>query len=85
MPQPAHASLPQQCVHAGDYSSLQDFVLPGDVQDSTETAHVGSQGPRFAAKKEDAENAGSVYLDFGLFCQLAVGPHSLCQSGHGRG
>ena len=62
MPQPAHASLLQQCVHAGDSSSLQDavvcdFVLPGDMQNATEAAHVeyieflflsGSQGPRFA-------------------------------------
>ena len=48
MPRPAHASLLQdlqQCVLAGDSSSLQDavvcdFVLPGDVLDATETAHV---------------------------------------------
>ena len=45
MPQPAHASLLQQCVHAGDSSSLQDavvcdFVLPGDVQDAAEAVHV---------------------------------------------
>ena len=45
----------------------------------------GSQGPRFTAIKEGAEDAGSVYLDFGVFCQFAVGPHSLCQSGHGCG
>ena len=45
MPQPAHASLLQQCVHVGDSSSLQDavvckFVLPGDVQDAMESANV---------------------------------------------
>ena len=70
MPQPVHVSLLQQCVHAGDSSSLQDtvvsdFVLPGDVQNVTETAHVeyieflfltGSQGPRFTAIKEGAED-----------------------------
>ena len=91
MPQLAHASLLQQCVHAGDSSSLQDtvvsdFVLPGDAQNATETAHVeyiefrfltGLQGPRFAAIKEGAEDAGSVYLDFGVLCQLAIGPLSL--------
>ena len=45
MPQLALASLLQQCVHAGDSSSLQDsivsdFVLQGDAQNATETAHV---------------------------------------------
>ena len=99
MPQPAHASLLQQCVHAVDSSSLQDavvsnFVLKGDAQNATETAHVDyieflflsdSQGPRFSATKEGDEDAGSAYLDFGVLCQLSVGPHSLCQSGYGRG
>ena len=38
VPKPAHA--PQQCVYTGDSSSLQsavicDFVLPGDVQDTS--------------------------------------------------
>ena len=45
MPQLALASLLPQCVHAGDSSSLQDsivsdFVLQGDAQNATETAHV---------------------------------------------
>ena len=45
MPQLALASLLQQFVHAGDSSSLQDsivsdFVLQGDAQNATETAHV---------------------------------------------
>ena len=98
MPQPAHVSLFQQCVHAGDSSSVQDavvcdFVLPGDVQNVTETAHVeriellflsGSQGPGHTAVQEGAEGAGSVDLDFHLLSQLAVGPYSLCQTGHGR-
>ena len=98
MPQPAHASLLQQCVHAGDSSSPQDavvcdFVLPGDVQNATETAHVeriellflsGSQGPGLAAIQEGTEGTGSVDLDFGVLSQLAVGPYSLCQTGHGH-
>ena len=37
------------------------------------------------AVKEGAEDADSVYLYFGVLCQLDVGPHSLCQSGHGHG
>ena len=86
MPQPAHASLLQQCVHAGDSSSLQDtvvidFVLSGDAQNATETAHVEyieflfltcSQGPRFAAVKEGAEDAGSVYQDFGVLFKTSA-------------
>ena len=92
MPQPTHASLLQQCVHAEDYSSLQDvvvcdFVLPDNVQYVTETAHVerikllflsGSQGQLLTAVQESADGTGSVDLDFGVLSQLAVRPYSLC-------
>ena len=98
MSQPVHASLLQQCVHAGDSSSLQDavschFVLPGDLQYETETVHVecmkllfllGSQGPELIAIQEGAEGTGSVDLDFGVLSQLVISPFSLCQTGHGR-
>ena len=78
MPQPAHASLLQQCVHAGDSISLQDavvcdFVLPGDVLFLS-----GSKGSGLAAVEEGVEDAGSVDLDFGALSQLAVDPYSLC-------
>ena len=45
--EPAHTSLFQQCEHAGASSSFQDsvvwdLVLPGDVQNASEAAHVKS-------------------------------------------
>ena len=45
--EPTHASLFENGVHAGDSSSLHDsrvwhFILPADVQDAAESAHVES-------------------------------------------
>ena len=95
--EPAQASLLQQCEHAEDFNSLQDgvvgdFVLPGNVQDTSEIAHAesiqfsllpGVKSPRLAAVKKCAQDTGSVGLDLCMLCQFIVGPYSLCQPGHG--
>ena len=80
MAKPAHVSLLQQTIHAGDSSSLQDsgvwdFILPLDVQDASQAAHVEgielvflpcSDGPRLTAIRESAHYAGAVDLYFGM-------------------
>ena len=86
MSKPVQASLLQQCKHAEDFSSRQDsvvgdFVLPGDVEDASETAHMKSiqfsllqvvKSPELAAVKKCAQNAGSVDLDLCMLRQFVV-------------
>ena len=97
MTEPGHTSLFQQREHAGASSSFQgsvvwDLVLPGDVLNALEAAHVksielsllsGTQCPGLAAIQEGTHDAGSVDLDLCVHGQLAVVPYFLCQSGHG--
>ena len=97
MAEPAHTPLFQQREHAGASSSFQDsvvwdLVLPGDVQNASEFAHVnsiellllsGTQCPVLTAMQERAHDVGSVDLDPCVLSQLAVVPCFLCQSGHG--
>ena len=97
MAEPEHTSLFQQLEHAGASSSFQDsvvwdLVLPGDVQNASEVAHVksielsllsGTQCPGLTAIQEGAHDAGSVDLDLCVLSQFAVAPCFLCQSGHG--
>ena len=97
MAESAHTSLFQQREHVGASSSFQDsvvwdLVLPGDVQNASEAAHVkgielsllyGTQCPGLAAMQVGAHDAGSVDLDLCVPSQFAVVPCFLCQSGHG--
>ena len=68
------------------------FGSPGDAKYASETAHVESvklplpscvKNPGLAAVQQCAQNASSVDLDLGIFCQLLLGPYSLSQLGNG--
>ena len=81
-------SLFQLREHAGASSSFRDnviwdLVLPSDVQNALEAAHVkgielsllsGKQCPGLTALQEGAHDAGSVDLDLCVLDQLAVVP-----------
>ena len=41
------------------------------------------KNPGLAAVQQCAQNASSVDLDLGIFCQLLLGPYSLSQLGNG--
>ena len=97
MPQPSHASLFHERVHAWQICSLKNLsvgnlVLSDDVQNASEISQVESvefvlmpcvQSPRLTTIQKCAQRAALVDLNFGIFCEFSILPNSLSQPGHG--
>ena len=93
MPKP----LLEECELAGQLCTFQDLivgdhVVPLDVQDVSEAAHMeavefaflmGMKSPGLTAADQSAQYTSSVDLSVGVLSQLVVLPHSRCQSGQG--